>query len=178
MTAAAALARAQAAGLTLTVDGDRLRWRGPQPSAELLATLRAHKPELLALLAANDAPAATPGRAASGALVLQPAIPEQAKAERADREAIAEVDGGASPARWKLADHMRHAEVLRQIQRAALMRPPSWPDTGTPPTLGAFCSCCGGRRWWRERGQPRGWRCATCHPADHLPPSAVIEVGT
>ena len=54
MTAAAALARAHAAGLTLTAVGDRLRWRGPKPAPGLLSELRAHKPELIALLADRE----------------------------------------------------------------------------------------------------------------------------
>ncbi|WP_288049840.1 hypothetical protein [Acidiphilium sp.] len=55
MTPAAALARAHAAGLTVTAEGGRLRWRGPPPPPDLLADLRAHKAALLALLtAAND----------------------------------------------------------------------------------------------------------------------------
>lgn len=85
MTAAAALARAQAAGLTLTAEGDRLRWRGPRPPSDLLADLRAHKAELLVLLGAN------------GVTVLPPpASPEQAEAERQDRAAVAAE--GAAPA--------------------------------------------------------------------------------
>jgi hypothetical protein len=55
LTAAVTLARARAAGLALTAEGGRLHWRGPQPATELLAELRAHKAELLALPAANDA---------------------------------------------------------------------------------------------------------------------------
>ena len=77
MTAAAVLARARAAGLILTADVDRLRWRGPPPPADLLVLLRQHKAELLALLAANDA-----------APLLPPADAEQADAERQDRAAI------------------------------------------------------------------------------------------
>jgi hypothetical protein len=51
MTATVVLARARAAGLTLTAAGDRLCWRGPQPSPKLLAELKADKTELLRLLA-------------------------------------------------------------------------------------------------------------------------------
>jgi len=58
MSAAAALARAHAAGLTLEVAGDRLRWRGPPPPNGLLDDLRQHKSEVVALLTAlaNDRP--------------------------------------------------------------------------------------------------------------------------
>jgi hypothetical protein len=44
-------------------------------------------------------------------------------------------------------------------------RPPglAWmPSTAdvTPPLPGAWCWACQGTRWWTERHQPRGWRCA------------------
>ena len=50
MTAAAVLARAHAAGLTVEAMDGRLRWRGPPPPTDLLAALRANKAELLTLL--------------------------------------------------------------------------------------------------------------------------------
>jgi hypothetical protein len=43
----------------------------------------------------------------------------------------------------------------------------------TPPLLGAWCRTCEGTRWWTERHEPRGWRCMTCHPPDHLPAEAI-----
>ncbi len=165
MSGAAALAAAHAAGLTLTAEGNRLRWRGPPPPAEVLAALRRHKGEVLALLAANDL---TP--------VLPPASPEQEEAERRDRAAIEAVDGGTDPACWRLADHMAHAAMLRGLQDVALARPPSWPDPEAVPSSGCWCSCCRGSRWWREREKPTGWRCWTCHPPVH--DAAVVEVRT
>ena len=30
------------------------------------------------------------------------------------------------------------------------------------------CSCCAGSRWWQEAEDPKGWRCAMCHPPDGL----------
>ncbi len=57
MTAAGVLARAHAAGLAVAAEGGNLRLRGPvKPPADLLAELRAHKAEVLALLTAppND----------------------------------------------------------------------------------------------------------------------------
>ncbi len=55
MSAAAALSRIQAAGgEALVIDG-RLKLRAARPLPDaLVAEVRAHKPELLALLAAND----------------------------------------------------------------------------------------------------------------------------
>ena len=79
MTPAGALALAEAGGLILTADGDRLRWRGPSPSRGLLDELRRHKADILHLLTL---------RAALAAPSLSPPSPEQAQAEREDREAI------------------------------------------------------------------------------------------
>ena len=53
-----------------------------------------------------------------------------------------------------------------------LARPPSWATLDPPPT-GAWCLACRGGRFWREREAPRGWRCALCHPPDHLSAAAV-----
>lgn len=51
MTAADLLSRAQAAGLTLWRDGDRLKYRGPQSAIDaMLPELREHKPELMKAL--------------------------------------------------------------------------------------------------------------------------------
>jgi hypothetical protein len=61
---------------------------------------------------------------------------------------------------------------------AGSQRPPAWPEPAGPPPLGAWCFCCGGRRWWRERQEPRGWRCWTCHPPDHLAPEQVDDART
>jgi hypothetical protein len=163
MTAAAALARARAAGLTLTAEAGRLRWRGPPPQPDLLAELRQHKGELLVMLVANDHPP-----------ILPPASPEQSAEEAADHAAIAEVDGGKDPARWRLVDYQRHAAILRGLQNAALQRPPSWPDPAAVLSTGAWCSCCRGSQWWREAEHPRGWRCSTCHPPLHG--ITVVEV--
>jgi hypothetical protein len=38
-------------------------------------------------------------------------------------------------------------------------------STEHAPVMGAHYGCCRGTRWWRERDGPKGWRCATCHPA-------------
>jgi hypothetical protein len=57
-----------------------------------------------------------------------------------------------------------------------LARMPSTADV-TPPPPGAWCRACGGTRWWTERPAPKGWRCLTCHPPDHLPPAAIRREG-
>ena len=45
------------------------------------------------------------------------------------------------------------------------------------PLPGAWCSSCYGTRWWTERHEPKGWRCATCHPPAHLPAEAIRGEG-
>lgn len=60
---------------------------------------------------------------------------------------------------------------------------PAWSEVAAEPPPGAWCACCGrrekrGGRWWRERREPKGWACATCHPPDHLDPRDVLEVTT
>ena len=35
------------------------------------------------------------------------------------------------------------------------------------------CGCCAGSRWWQEAENPKGWRCALCHPPDGLAADAV-----
>jgi hypothetical protein len=82
-------------------------------------------------------------------------------------------------------------DVVRDgLLAGALMRPPAWGDA-TPPPAGAWCSCCGrhnperGGRWWSPRnprddgtGAGPGWRCATCHPPDHLSASDMGKIRT
>ena len=110
MTAAAAVARLRALGVTAEARGDRLALRPASAvPPDLLADLRALKAEVLALLAANDAATAVPvsptaeasdawgmtaaDRAAAMARLRSPAqraaSPEQVAAEAADRDAIA-----------------------------------------------------------------------------------------
>jgi hypothetical protein len=43
----------------------------------------------------------------------------------------------------------------------------------TAPPHGAWCRACHGTRFWTERREPRGWRCVTCHPPDHLRPDQI-----
>ena len=54
-------------------------------------------------------------------------------------------------------------------------RPSAWIDADaqhvgdvTPSLPSARCRACKVTRWWTERHEPKGWRCATCHPPDHL----------
>jgi hypothetical protein len=71
----------------------------------------------------------------------------------------------------------RHAEVLDGYLRAALQRPPAWYGAENVPTPGCWCSCCHGRRRWREDQSASGWRCSTCHPPV-LSTTRLVEVRT
>ena len=53
-------------------------------------------------------------------------------------------------------------------------RPPAWAEEADAPRPGDRCRCCRGGRFWREREASRGWRCASCHPPDHLSAAAVV----
>ena len=53
MSAVAALAAASAAGVEIWLDGQRLRWRAARPNPEVLDQLRAHKSEVLDVLAGS-----------------------------------------------------------------------------------------------------------------------------
>ena len=102
------------------------------------------------------------------------------EAEHAEREAIqAEpaLPPEGSPERER-QDRMQR-RMVRGLLDTAMQRPPAWPDAGSRPTPGCRCARCRGGRWWCEAGEaPRGWRCWTCHPPDHLPADAVREVLT
>jgi hypothetical protein len=107
MSAAAMLARLFDLGVTPRADGDVLRLRPASAvPADLLAELRVHKKELLALLAANDSTAAP----------LSAASPEQAEAERWDRAAVA-------------AEMRLSALGMRNAAEPDKARPISLPDT-------------------------------------------------
>jgi hypothetical protein len=83
VTAALALARAEAEGLTLTAEGGALRVRGPHlPSPELVAELQRCKQDLLLLLEVRTAAGSmSPGRDDTGQSPDLP-VPESVTAQR------------------------------------------------------------------------------------------------
>ena len=114
-SAAAVLARAQAAGLVIEADGDRLRLRGPEPPADLLAELRGCKAKVLALLAApaNDpSPAPAPAPAPAPPAGMLPTIEHV-------MEALAATPGQRITDPARAADYLR-AEALRRMEIARL----------------------------------------------------------
>lgn len=158
MTVAALLARAVASGLTLTANADRVRWRGPKPTPELLRELTEHKAELLNLLSGRDPS-------------LSGRDPSQGAASPASHISITQEPSPEPHQRFPAQDGCAW-------QYPILRRPPSWSDPADEPQVRAVCSCCGNRRWWREARKPTGWCCSTCHPPDHLGPEQIMEVGT
>jgi hypothetical protein len=89
--------------------------------------------------------------------------------------------GGASSdtrPRRRLTDQQACAAAVAGLQAAALQRPPSCAGGTALPSIGTWCSCCRGQRWWSEARDPTGWRCRQCHPPTHVPADAVREVQT
>jgi hypothetical protein len=167
------IARLQEAGATLECKDDgRVRFSAPVPlPAALLAEAREHREAIAAALETNTEPA-------------NHSVPDNPTA-LVGRVAAEALDGCRAPepaADWQEQDCARLQSVSRAIAgdylRAALQRPPSWADPAAPPSRGCFCSCCKAQRWWRECEAPKGWRCSDCHPPDHLPANAVMEVTT
>jgi hypothetical protein len=59
----------------------------------------------------------------------------------------------------------------------------AWGDAADVPRPGDTCGTCSrrsprGGRWWCEATAPKGWRCARCHPGDHMPAAERFEVLT
>jgi hypothetical protein len=113
----------------------------------LKAEIKATKPDLLALLRAEAAIAPHPGNTTAAPLA------PLAKPPRPSAPTPLPPLSAPAPPRPR--------------------RQPSWSDVPDEPHPADQCSACRLSSWWTERHNPRGWRCATCHPADHLPLSAI-----
>jgi hypothetical protein len=166
VSAAAALARAEAAGVRLRLHPDglmRMEAASPPPAA-VLAELRQHREGVAALLAARAQPATPTPDAEHATIMAEPELPPAGSPERERQD-------------------RRHRATLAGLLASGLQRPPAWSDPASEPPPGAWCGCCGrfsriGGRWWREAEAPLGWRCWTCHPPDGRPMTAVVEVWT
>lgn len=95
--------------------------------------------------------------------------PEGCGDSRAD-DAAAEAEERAA-----IVAEGEHRDPLTPVPH---LLPPSWSMVTIEPTAGARCRSCGGRHWWSEEDAPRGWRCATCHPAHHLAADQRRDVAT
>lgn len=111
---------------------------------------------------------------------LPPALLAEVKARRedllAELQAEADIDAAAdAEERAAVIAEGEHGDPLATVEHAM---PCSWADPGIVPTAGARCRNCAGKSWWTGAIEPRGWRCSTCHPGDHLPAERRREVRT
>jgi hypothetical protein len=193
LSAAAALARAEAAGVQLALDAGgavQMRATAPPPAA-VVADLRQHREAVAALLVERARAAGNNGEQRQRAAFYLRAMAEAAEAlaapdpdlaaERAEVGTVLAAEArGEHGAPLPAGDHQRYLAGLRG---SAMQRPPSWEDQTLRPTLGSRCGPCKGWRWWAPQyptkdgtGIGPGWRCATCHPAP--PGAATLEVLT
>lgn len=175
MTAAALLAQLSGLGVSAWADGAVLRFK---PASlippDVLADMRAHKAELLALLAAPIVASAVVAPPQS-ILGLFPADRGYlARQPVQDAAAVA----APSPDEGEAVTPRRYPGAVAGLLRASQCRPVSWADAAARPSPGSWCRCCESGRWWRGLGDGSGWRCWTCHPPDGAAPGSIEEVRT
>lgn len=124
----------------------------------------------------RDAKPPSPTEAQAGSAVM----PGDAGAPTAPKHPVQRLAASCEPPPElsNADDSGAQARRVARLQVAVHRRPPSWSDPAALPSVGCSCNCCRGQRWWCEREAPKGWRCWTCHPPDHLPSSAIHEVLT
>jgi hypothetical protein len=151
--------------------------------ARLDAWRKAMEAESVATVASDDASVATPELPVNSTLLPSVATVANAFSDEGESLDIVEVWEGETDLPAAPGDEHQHA--TGGLLRAALMRPASWTERpDCRPAPGAWCGCCGrippayGGRWWQEREAPKGWRCWTCHPPDHLKPAKYLVVAT
>ena len=203
--AAALLDRLAVLGVSIRSDGGALRLAPLSLlPADLLAEVRAHKAALIALLTApvvaavvasssppplglfpadrgyharqpvQAAPAiATNPDVADGHIAAMAAAVATLRADPADMTGVLP---HWPPGSWR---KRRYASDTPGALWTTLQRPVSWADPAARPTLGDWCGCCEGARWWRDsRRQDGGWLCWACHPPSGLAASDIEEVRT
>ena len=203
--AAALLSQLATLGVAARAAGAALRLSpASKVSPDLMADLRAHKAEVLALLTAPIVAEVAPPSAFT--LGLTPADlgyharqPVQAAPAAAPSDDVADGHTAAlaaavaalraepstgdaepmphwPPGSWR---KRRYASDTPGDLWTTLQRPVSWADPDARPTLGDWCGCCEGGRWWRRTARTDGgWCCSTCHPPDGAAPGTIEEVRT
>ena len=100
--------QAQAAGLTVAVEGDRLRIRGPRRSEPMARRLLEQKPLVLAALSSSSTAPTVAPVPEGGQEIIVADLPADWGLEFEERAAIREFEGG------QLREHAE-AEALREI---------------------------------------------------------------
>ena len=160
MSAAAVLARAEAAGVRFSLDAGRVRMESDRPPPpDVVTDLRQYRDDVAHLLALREAIAGAagqrdPARGGSAATLRADAVNDAA-------ETAALAAHYAAPADPHAYQPTEPDPLQDGLLIAAMRRPPAWADNMAEPSRGAVCACCTGRRWWADR---LGWRCAICHP--------------
>ena len=151
MTAAALLAQLSGLGVSAWADGAVLRFKPASlvPPA-VLADLRAHKAELLALL---TAPIVAAVASPVAPVVVAPTEPQPMPQW--------------PPGHWR---PRRYTSDLTDQLWTTMALPISWADPDVRPEEGAYCGHCEYRHWARDkRRADGGWTCSVCHPPDNVP---------
>jgi hypothetical protein len=119
-----------------------------------------------------------PGDGVSTSSTAAPHPPERVAGAPANHPLTGNVKASLPGARIHAVTDATADTCSQTVAGLAMHRPPSWADPAELPLHGSWCRCCRGSRWWSERKVPRGWRCWTCHPPDHLPVDATRTVHT
>ncbi|MBR0649223.1 hypothetical protein GXW78_06085 [Roseomonas terrae] len=204
MSAAAIIARAQAEGVRLWVEGEQVRVRAARPPApDLLAALRAQRDDVLRLLTANAAPppprdawGLTDAEKADGAARVlgtaapapppPPTEPAPMDHDAGERAAMVAHYGAAAPSAYRpdRPDELRdglsrgfhaHRHVWSSLPFGAERRG-AFDEARRQP---GACPTCASHRWWHLKDEPAtALRCSTCHPPDHLETDDVEIITT
>ena len=170
--AAALQARLSTLGVVAKVVGTALRLSpASKVPPDLLAEVRTHKAELLALLTAPVA-AVVVAVAPRPSLGLNPA--DQAAVPSPAGAALGAAGQALPMAHWPPGSwrKRRYTSDLADMLWTTMARPISWADPAARPEEGSFCSNCEYATWTRDkRRADGGWCCSICHPADNVPPA-------
>lgn len=73
----------------------------------------------------------------------------------------------------------RRQELVKAVDKPQPIQQPTQHQPTTPPVPGKpmKCGCCGNTTFWNERVEPKGWRCAWCHPPVHLAGEEIVTHG-
>ena len=170
MTAAALLAQLSGLGVSAWADGAVLRFKPASlvPPA-VLADLRAHKAEVLALLTVPVAAAAVvaPPQTILSLIPADPGYLARHPVQAVPAPSPAQPMAHWPPGSWR---KRRYTSDLADMLWTTMARSISWADPAARPEEGSFCGNCECRVWARDkRRTDGGWCCSICHPPDDVP---------